>query len=87
MGNTIQSISSFVFGFVIGFLYSWKLALVLISLSPILMFVGFPNGKVLTSYTSKEQTAYEAVAVIAEEVISSIKTVVAFGGEIYEINR
>ena len=87
MGNTIQSISSFVFGLVIGFFYSWKLALVLISLSPVLLLVGFLNGKVLTSYTSKEETAYEAAAVIAEEVISSIKTVVAFGGEAYEIDR
>ena len=87
MGITIQSLSSFLFSFIIGFFFSWKLALVLISLSPIIMFVGFLNGKVLTSYTSKEQTAYAAAAVIAEEVISSIKTVVAFGGEEYEINR
>ena len=87
MGITIQSISSFIFGFVVGFFYSWKLALVIISLSPVLLFVGFLNGKVLTSYTYKEQTAYAAASIIAEEVISSIKTVVAFGGEAYEINR
>ena len=87
MGLTIQSISSCVFGIVIGFLYSWKLALVLSSLFPLLFFIGFIDGKVLKSHSSNEQTAYAAAAVIAEEVITSIKTVVAFGGEPYEINR
>ena len=87
LGVTIQSISSFVFGIVIGFFYSWKLALALISLSPVMLFIGFINVKVSIYHSSREQTAYAAAAVIAEEVISSIKTVVAFGGEPYEINR
>lgn len=37
--------------------------------------------------TSEEQTAYAKAGSIAEEVLSSIRTVVAFGGEEKEIGR
>ena len=37
--------------------------------------------------TSEEQTSYAKAGAIAEEVLSSIRTVVAFGGEEKEIAR
>lgn len=37
--------------------------------------------------TSKEQNAYSSAANVAEEVLSSIRTVFAFGGEKIEIDR
>lgn len=37
--------------------------------------------------TSEEQTSYAKAGSIAEEVLSSIRTVVAFGGERTEIER
>lgn len=41
----------------------------------------------LAMFSSKEQTAYASAGAVAEEVISSIRTVVAFGGEHGEIER
>ncbi|XP_039378888.1 ATP-dependent translocase ABCB1-like [Mauremys reevesii] len=44
-------------------------------------------SKMIISLTSKELTAYAKAGAIAEEVLSSVRTVVAFGGQEKEINR
>ena len=43
--------------------------------------------QVIASFTVREQSAYAAAGAVAEEVISSIRTVVAFGGEGKEADR
>ena len=42
----IQSTTMFFTGFIIGFVYSWKLTLVILSLTPALMITGGITGKV-----------------------------------------
>ncbi|XP_065051580.1 ATP-dependent translocase ABCB1-like isoform X2 [Rhopilema esculentum] len=83
----VQSISMFLAGFLIGFIYSWKLTLVILSVTPALMITGGITGKVIGNLTSQEQTAYAKAGGIAEEVLGSIRTVVAFGGEKKEYER
>lgn len=83
----IQSVTMFLAGFTIGFVYSWKLTLVILSLTPALVVTGGITGKVIGNLTSKEQSAYAKAGSIAEEVLSSIRTVVAFGGEEKEYQR
>ena len=41
----------------------------------------------MASFSIREQGAYAAAGGVAEEVLSSIKTVVAFGGEEKEAER
>lgn len=41
----------------------------------------------MAKFTVREQNAYASAGSVAEEVISSIKTVLAFGGERKEIER
>ena len=41
----------------------------------------------IASFTAREQSAYAAAGAVAEEVLSSIRTVVAFGGENRETER
>lgn len=43
--------------------------------------------QVQSSLTTQELKAYSIAGVVAEEVLSSIRTVVAFGGEEKEIQR
>lgn len=50
------------------------------------MIISYFN-KVTTRFTSKEQKAYATAGALAEEVLSSIKTVIAFGGEYKESDR
>lgn len=41
----------------------------------------------MASFTVREQNAYASAGSVAEETLSSVKTVVAFGGEQKEIDR
>ena len=45
------------------------------------------HSQLFTSFTSKELDAYAKAGSIAEEVLSSIRTIAAFGGEEKEYNR
>lgn len=87
IGLIIFSIALSLGGFIVGFVYSWKLTLVILATTPALAIVGGLFGKVMADLSSEEQTAYSEAASVATEVISSIKTVVAFNGEYEEIDR
>ncbi|KAM9852100.1 ATP-dependent translocase ABCB1 [Aulostomus maculatus] len=83
----VQAISTFLTALIIGFVKGWKLTLVILAVSPILGICAGLFSKVLTAFTSKEQTAYAKAGAVAEEVLSSIRTVFAFGGQDKEIKR
>ena len=52
----VQSISMFLAGFLIGFIYSWKLTLVILSVTPALMITGGITGKVSCKAPRRSQT-------------------------------
>ncbi|XP_041708101.1 ATP-dependent translocase ABCB1-like isoform X2 [Coregonus clupeaformis] len=87
VGMLIQSFTTFIAAFIIGFSQGWKLTLVILAVSPVLGFSAFIFSKVLTSFTCLEQGAYAKAGAVAEEVISSVRTVFAFGGQQKEITR
>ncbi|XP_040208744.1 ATP-dependent translocase ABCB1-like isoform X2 [Rana temporaria] len=87
VGHLLQNVSTFVFGLLIGLIYGWKLALVLIAAGPVLTISTAISSKMLVALTSKELTAYAKAGAVAEEVLSSIRTVVAFGGQEKELKR
>nr|XP_039263789.1 ATP-dependent translocase ABCB1-like isoform X2 [Styela clava] len=84
---SIQMFARALAGLVIGFIYSWKLALVILAVSPLLGISAAMLFKIATAFTKKELQAYAQAGAVAEEVISSIRTVVAFGGEEKECER
>ncbi|XP_076869033.1 ATP-dependent translocase ABCB1 isoform X1 [Brachyhypopomus gauderio] len=87
MGMLIQSLTTFFAGFVVGFIKGWKLTLVILAISPLLGISAAIIAKVMTTFTSREQTAYAKAGAVAEEVLSAIRTVFAFGGQQKEIKR
>lgn len=87
IGMFLQAITIVLVGFIMGFVYGWKLTLVIIAVSPLLVIAGGLMAKMLSSITTKELDAYAKAGSIAEEVLSSIRTVAAFGGERKEIER
>uniref|UniRef100_A0A667Z1D1 ATP-binding cassette, sub-family B (MDR/TAP), member 4 n=1 Tax=Myripristis murdjan TaxID=586833 RepID=A0A667Z1D1_9TELE len=87
VGMLIQSFTTFLSSFVIGFIKGWKLTLVILAVSPVLGISAGFFSKVLTSFTSKEQTAYAKAGAVAEEVLSAVRTVFAFSGQEREIKR
>lgn len=111
----IQSLTTFVTGFIVGFFKGWKLTLVILAISPALGVSGallskvsctiiiidgsiagssirithqaFRSLQLMTSFTSKEQTAYAKAGAVAEEVLSAVRTVMAYNGQQKEIKR
>ena len=87
IGSCIQYLTVFVAGFSLGFIYSWKMTLVILSITPLLIACGAFIGKIVSSIATRGQEIYAKAGGIAEEVISCMRTVVAFGGENTEIAR
>uniref|UniRef100_H0V6N1 Bile salt export pump n=1 Tax=Cavia porcellus TaxID=10141 RepID=H0V6N1_CAVPO len=87
LGIFIQRLSSAICGFLFGFYRGWKLTLVIISVSPL---IGIGAGVIALSvakFTDFELKAYAKAGCVADEVISSMRTVAAFGGEKKEVKR
>uniref|UniRef100_A0A8C4Y6N3 ATP-binding cassette sub-family B member 5 n=1 Tax=Gopherus evgoodei TaxID=1825980 RepID=A0A8C4Y6N3_9SAUR len=87
VAQLFQNMSTFTVGIVIGFIKGWKLTLVILSTSPLVVLSAAFCSKMIITLTSKELTAYAKAGAVAEEVLSSVRTVVAFGGQEKEINR
>uniref|UniRef100_A0A8C2E097 Bile salt export pump n=1 Tax=Cyprinus carpio TaxID=7962 RepID=A0A8C2E097_CYPCA len=81
VGIFIQRFTTFVCGFLMGFAKGWKLTLVIVSVSPL---IGVGAGLMLTGM---ELQAYAKAGAVADEVLSSVRTVAAFGGEKKEVER
>ncbi|KAH0627478.1 hypothetical protein JD844_003227 [Phrynosoma platyrhinos] len=75
----IYGIAAFLAGFIIGFIKGWKLTLVILAISPVL-------GLSAAAW-AKELAAYAKAGSVAEEVLTAIRTVIAFGGQKKEIQR
>lgn len=87
VGIFIQRFTTFVCGFLMGFVRGWKLTLVIISVSPLIgLGAGF-MALFVAKLTGWELQAYAKAGAVADEVLSSIRTVAAFGGEKKEVER
>eukprot|EP00746_Dinoflagellata_sp_MGD_P160771 gnl/MRDRNA2_/MRDRNA2_87673_c0_seq1.p1 gnl/MRDRNA2_/MRDRNA2_87673_c0~~gnl/MRDRNA2_/MRDRNA2_87673_c0_seq1.p1 ORF type:complete len:1288 (-),score=286.59 gnl/MRDRNA2_/MRDRNA2_87673_c0_seq1:202-4065(-) len=84
-GLLLVPLGQFIAGLVVGLYYGWKLTLVIMCFLP---FMGL-SATLLASSATKEanQTWYARAGAAAEEVIFSLRTVAAFGGERQEIER
>ncbi|KAK9396314.1 ATP-binding cassette sub-family B member 5 [Crotalus adamanteus] len=87
IGIIIQDFSTFLTGVIIGFSYGWKLTLVILSVTPLIAVSGALWSYILSALTAKELLAYAKAGSVAEEILSAIRTVVAFSGQKKAIAR
>ncbi|XP_032968591.1 bile salt export pump isoform X3 [Rhinolophus ferrumequinum] len=87
MAIFIQRMTTSIGGFLLGFYQGWKLTLVIISVSPLIGIGAAIIGLSVSKFTDRELKAYAKAGSVADEVISSIRTVAAFGGEKREVER
>ncbi|XP_053662554.1 multidrug resistance protein homolog 49 [Anopheles marshallii] len=80
-------VMSFVISVIFSFFYGWKLTLVILSCAPIIILATAFVAKMQSTLTEKELKSYSSAGAVAEEVLGSIRTVVAFGGEKKELDR
>ncbi|XP_067439274.1 bile salt export pump-like [Thunnus thynnus] len=83
----LQRFTTFVCGFCIGFVKGWKLTLVIVAASPLIGVGAGLMAMFVAKMTGLELQAYAKAGAVADEVLSSIRTVAAFGGEIKEVQR
>ncbi|XP_076808833.1 ATP-dependent translocase ABCB1-like [Clavelina lepadiformis] len=84
---TIMNVVRTMTSFIISMVYSWKLALVVLAVSPALAISAAILYTIGGKFTKEELDSYAKAGAVAEEVISSIRTVVAFGGQEKECER
>lgn len=87
VSQSVQQLTAFLTGFVIAFTKGWLMTLVLLSVFPVLAIAGGFIAKHMTTLATKGQAAYAEAGSVAEEVFSSVRTVVALGGEKKEADR
>ncbi|XP_051856876.1 phosphatidylcholine translocator ABCB4 isoform X3 [Antechinus flavipes] len=87
VGMFFQAVATFFAGFIVGFIRGWKLTLVIMAISPILGLSAAVWAKILSAFSDKELAAYAKAGAVAEEALSAIKTVIAFGGQNKELER
>ena len=77
----LNQLATFLSGFVIAFIKSWQLTLVLMSAIPFIAISGGIMGVMNGKFQTRILTLYSAAGSFAEESISAIRTVVAFGAQ------
>uniref|UniRef100_A0AC34QR34 Uncharacterized protein n=1 Tax=Panagrolaimus sp. JU765 TaxID=591449 RepID=A0AC34QR34_9BILA len=83
----IQMLSAFFAGFVVGFIYNWQMSLVMLCFTPLLAWTNAWMARITAQRTAIEQTKYAAAGAVAEETLSSMRTVHSLNAERQEINR
>ncbi|CAG7826351.1 unnamed protein product, partial [Allacma fusca] len=69
------------------FYYGWLMTLVMLSIMPIIIVSIVVITKVQARLALREQSAYAKAGYVAQEALSNIKTVMAFSGQMKEIER
>ena len=78
--------STFFLSIITAFVYGWDLTLVIMTMIPFMVIFGGLAAKVQSSFAEKEMAAYGKAGSVAEEALSAIRTVVAFGGQKKEVD-
>ncbi|RYP18068.1 hypothetical protein DL767_009902 [Monosporascus sp. MG133] len=79
VGLTLTAVATFTSSFVIGFIFYWKLTLILTSVVFALLIDMGLGSRFIVKFNKQSIEAYAQGGTIAEEVISSIRNAVAFG--------
>ncbi|KAF2937624.1 hypothetical protein DAI22_03g063500 [Oryza sativa Japonica Group] len=74
----VHHVFTFVFGYVVGFAKSWRIALAVFAVTPAMMACGMAYKAIYGGLTAKEEASYQRAGDVAQQAISSIRTVMSF---------
>lgn len=86
-GNFVMNVSQAVSGLALGFAKGWIIALVCCGCIPIIIITRLMLANSMKRSSTASQALYAKAGAVAEEVLMSIRTVAAFGGENRESKR
>ncbi|KAK3410679.1 hypothetical protein EUGRSUZ_J02615 [Eucalyptus grandis] len=81
MAYFVYHIFAFICGYAVGFFQSWKVSLAVFAVTPLTMFCGIAYKAVYVGLASKEEVSYRRAGSVAEQAVSSIRTVFSFVAE------
>ncbi|KAG6397924.1 hypothetical protein SASPL_139374 [Salvia splendens] len=81
MAHFVHHVFTFFCGYAVGFKSSWKVSLAVFAVTPLTMFCGIAYKAIYGGLTAKEEGSYRKAGSIAEQAISSIRTVISFAAE------
>ncbi|CAL4947980.1 unnamed protein product [Urochloa decumbens] len=81
VGKYIQLLTTFVGGFIIGFVRGWMLALVVLACIPPSILSFATVSRLRAQISGKRQESYGDAGNIVEQTIGAIRTVISFNGE------
>ena len=86
-GLALMNICQALSGMLLGFIKGWQVALVVMAGIPFIAVSTVFLTKYMAKASTASQTSYAKAGAVTEEVISSIRTVVSFGAELFELGR
>lgn len=87
LATALQYMTNFVVGLIIGFIYGWRLTLLILACCPVLLLAGTVFGNASAEASSGGLGAYAEAGGVSTEVLSLIRTVTAFSGQEEEARR
>ncbi|CAO1945643.1 unnamed protein product [Urochloa humidicola] len=81
VGKYIQLLTTFIGGFIIGFVRGWMLALVVLACIPPSILSFATVSRLRAQISDKRQESYRDAGNIVEQTIGAIRTVISFNGE------
>eukprot|EP00835_Amoeboradix_gromovi_P003371 NODE_220_length_13988_cov_0.426885.p1 type:complete len:1259 gc:universal NODE_220_length_13988_cov_0.426885:8261-12037(+) len=83
----LQSVATFVAGFVIGFVHSWTMTLVMLSTTPLLALSMAMYGKIMSQGAAKSQLRYADAGGLAQNVLENMRIVTAYNSQSYFFSK
>ncbi|CAJ0964109.1 unnamed protein product, partial [Mesorhabditis belari] len=83
----IQNILAFVASFIIGFCYNWKMTLIMMAFVPPIVLVGAWCARFQANRAQIEQERYGIAGAIAEQALSSMRTIQALNAQKKELDK
>ncbi|ESQ55972.1 hypothetical protein EUTSA_v10024241mg [Eutrema salsugineum] len=77
----VETITNVAAGLIIAFVANWKLAFIVLFVSPVIVFQGYLQTKLLSKFSADAKEKYEEAGQVANEAVSSIRTVASFCAE------
>ncbi|PNT78029.1 hypothetical protein BRADI_1g72517v3 [Brachypodium distachyon] len=78
MAGFVHHVFTFIFGYVVGFKTSWRITLAVLAVTPLMMACGLAYKAIYGGLTAKEEASYQRAGNVAQQAISSIRTVLSF---------
>jgi ATP-binding cassette, subfamily B (MDR/TAP), member 1 len=79
LGIVVQNAGALIVGIIIAFVSSWRISLVILAASPLMVISGVFEMKMFAGLTGQQQKAFEECGHVAQEAMASNRLIAAFG--------